>query len=413
MGPRTTPGTIRLLSLVVVGSMLLAWAVAAAAVSHRHSAVNGFGTQSEQLVVTAQRIQTELDQADASAANAFLAAGIEPADQRAAYQQALSGAATDIASAARVVDVHVLAQQLPVYAGLVEQARAGNRQGFPIGAAYLRDASSLLRTQLIPAAGAIAQKAAQSLNNSEHGATAWTDVILVLLTGLIALGALGLIQTFLTRSTRRILNIPLVASTIVAAGVLVFLLASMGAERHDIVSANDHGYAPTARLARARALAFEAQADQSEALIAQGSGQAFLADFAAVTNAASGLVSSPAGAPSTDIQPADAPSAIVPSADLQSFVSASNAVASTDAAGKHQAAVAQALASGAGSVRAAFATLDNDLATSIAADQATFASDLSHARSQVTHLPLVAALGAVAAIALALAGAQIRINDYR
>src|SRR5579872_6375809 len=152
MGPRSTPGRIRLLSLGVVAALLLAWGVAAAVISHRHTGVNGFGSQNEQVVVTAQRLQTEFDQADASAANAFLQGGIEPASQRSVYLAAVAGAGQDVATAARQAGVsapiRTMAQQLPTYTGLVEQARAGNRQNFPIGAAYLRDASALVRTQL-------------------------------------------------------------------------------------------------------------------------------------------------------------------------------------------------------------------------------------------------------------------------
>ena len=43
-------------------------------------------------------------------------------------------------------------QQLAAYTGLVEAARANNVQGFPIGSAYLREASSLMQTKLLPEA---------------------------------------------------------------------------------------------------------------------------------------------------------------------------------------------------------------------------------------------------------------------
>src|SRR5690606_39915618 len=43
-------------------------------------------------------------------------------------------------------------RQVPVYTGLVEAARANNLQGLPIGAAYLREASHLMRTEILPAA---------------------------------------------------------------------------------------------------------------------------------------------------------------------------------------------------------------------------------------------------------------------
>ena len=61
------------------------------------------------------------------------------------------------------------------YAGLVEQARANNRQGFPVGAAYQRQASALLRSDLLPALDAVDAASRDRLNDSlerRHRATA-------------------------------------------------------------------------------------------------------------------------------------------------------------------------------------------------------------------------------------------------
>ena len=45
-----------------------------------------------------------------------------------------------------------ISAQLAAYTGLVESARANNRQGLAIGSAYLREASSLMQTALLPGA---------------------------------------------------------------------------------------------------------------------------------------------------------------------------------------------------------------------------------------------------------------------
>ena len=175
----TTPGRVRALSVCVVIGVALACAADLGVVSRRHHAVSTFGGQSEPLVVLAQRIQTELSQADASAANGFLAGALEPADQVARYQQGTTEAADDIAQAARDTGtggagglaVRTLAEQLPVYTGLVQTAVADNRQGFPVGAAYLRSASQLLHTEMLPAAAQLAATSAAQLNRQEDAAT--------------------------------------------------------------------------------------------------------------------------------------------------------------------------------------------------------------------------------------------------
>src|SRR5579862_3433106 len=117
----TTPGRLRALSVCLVIGVALAWAADVGVLSRRHQALNTFGGQSEPLVALAQRVQTELSEADASAANGFLAGALEPADQVARYQQGITQASADIAQAARDAGtggasgaaVRTLAEQLP------------------------------------------------------------------------------------------------------------------------------------------------------------------------------------------------------------------------------------------------------------------------------------------------------------
>ena len=78
---------------------------------------------------------------------------------RAQYQQALARASSALADAtAGTTDMETrtamaeISEQLAAYTALVEAARANNRQVFPIGSAYLREASSLMQTSLLPAA---------------------------------------------------------------------------------------------------------------------------------------------------------------------------------------------------------------------------------------------------------------------
>ena len=106
-------------------------------------------------LVRVQKIQTNLLSADATATNAFLVGGLEPARQRAAYDQAMRATSGLIAEAARAqpADAEALAalnQQVLSYAASIEQARANNRQGFPVGAQYLRTASTQLRVDALP-----------------------------------------------------------------------------------------------------------------------------------------------------------------------------------------------------------------------------------------------------------------------
>jgi hypothetical protein len=397
----TTPGRIRLFSLAIVAALVLAVVGDLAVVSRRHSGVVAFGADSGPLVVTAQRIQTDLQEADASAANAFLAGGIEPLDQRLAYQRSITAASSDLARATEQVGtkgagdsyVATIATELPVYAGLVEQARAGNRQGFPIGAAYLRDASALLRAQLMPAAAGLAVTSATAVNNAKSKATSVGDVIAIVALMLLALVALVALQRMLLIRTRRILNLSLAAATLVVLIGSVALLVRVGAERNALVNANDQGYGPTAQITRARALGFEAEADLSEALIARGNGQSYLTDEAAAARGVTPLLSTT----TTDTQTAFA-----------SWSRLEASVTSTEASGDHAGAVSRA-----SQASATFNVFDAAAAAVETKTQQRFADEVVSAKAHLADLNTLVIIGGVIAALLALWGAQTRINDYR
>src|SRR5256884_265918 len=154
---RSTPGRLTALMLLLAVLGLLAGIAGVVGVMQRSALVDGVRNGSGPLAVQAQQLYRSLSDADATVAAAFLSNGIEPAALRQRYQDdiaaasaALSavtaGAGTDRDSVAR------LAAQLPVYTGLIDTARTYNRLGRPLGAAYLREASGLMRTELLPAA---------------------------------------------------------------------------------------------------------------------------------------------------------------------------------------------------------------------------------------------------------------------
>ena len=108
----------------------------------------------EQLI-RVQGIKTSLLRADALATNAFLIGGLEPAEQRAAYDEAIDQtvrAITDAADAqpADRAALNALSSTVLDYVGDMELARANNRQGLPVGGAYLRKASGELRSTALP-----------------------------------------------------------------------------------------------------------------------------------------------------------------------------------------------------------------------------------------------------------------------
>src|SRR6516165_11598560 len=181
----TTPGRLRLASLAILLIIIPLWVVAAGALGARQHAARAVGLETEPLLVGAQGVYASLADADATAANTFLTGGLEPVDRHQRYVSDVKAATDQLASVARQVgasasaqrDVTVVTDQLPVYAGLVEAARADNRQNLPVGAAYLREASAMMRNQILPATDRLYRIEATRLDHNYQSGASALDVI--------------------------------------------------------------------------------------------------------------------------------------------------------------------------------------------------------------------------------------------
>src|SRR4029079_661942 len=133
---------LRVTMVLVVAALVLIGVIAARTTDARRNAAAAVSPRDEQLMIQAESLYASLSDADATAAATFLAADTESparrqrylADLRRASLQltALPGRAQDSPAVARAVAA--VAVSLPVYSGLMETARANNRQGFPVGA---------------------------------------------------------------------------------------------------------------------------------------------------------------------------------------------------------------------------------------------------------------------------------------
>src|SRR5918993_61431 len=151
---RSTPQRLRLLSSGVILASLIFAVFGALIFSYVAFSLNRAEANTAQLI-RVQKIQTDLLTADATASNAFLVGGLAPPAQQATYDQAISEASALIAESARAQSadgaaLSALNDEVVRYAGTVEQARANNRQGLPVGAQYMRIASTDLRTVALP-----------------------------------------------------------------------------------------------------------------------------------------------------------------------------------------------------------------------------------------------------------------------
>jgi hypothetical protein len=400
-----TPGRLRVVGIAAVVVCLLFGFAATGSMTQRSGAISNARSHAAQLV-RIQSIRSNLTQADAAATNAFLVGGLEPADQRTSYRDGIAGATATIASASAgsTADAVVLAktnQLLAQYTGLIESARANNRQGFPIGAAYLRQASNLLRLQVLPPLSQLVSADETRITSAYNNAAQANDGLIVTL--VLALLVLVIVQIWLSVKTRRTLNMGLATATaIVALGGLVGVAAMTFAE-HSATDVRGGSLANTVALATARTDAFDGKSAESLTLINRGSGQPFEAHYQAVITEANAALEG-----ITDHALSNAPIA-----ELDTYESAHRLVRAQDDGGDWDTAVRLATSNDAHGTKVAFAAFD---ATSRPAlnSQATHVSNgLNSARRPLVAVAVLLLLAGLASAVLAWRGIAARLREYR
>jgi hypothetical protein len=316
------------------------------------------------------------------------------------------------AGRAASVQLQAIGVELTQYTGLVEQARANNRQGFPIGVAYLRDASGLMHR---PGDGILARVDAVGVLNGRD--LAGVDAALTfslaaagafLVLAVSVLGLLGYTQLFVRRRFNRQVSDGLLAA---AAGVLV-LTGWMGAQAaHTAVAAGtaEQAYARIHDLWLARSLADDADGNVSLSLAAVGGGDQFDQAFAAETRQLGDLLA----AEIRDARfPGERDAAGRAQGTYRQFLSADAAVRNAAGQGDEGGAAATALGTRPGQLAVVFGELDEALGDTIAVVQAQFGSSIDAASSPLgldVGLPCLAAAIAL----LTLWGLEPRIAEYR
>jgi hypothetical protein len=408
--------------LVGLVALCLVWgAVAAWVVSQRAAGAGDVVAVSEPVSLDGQQIYRALSDADATAASAFLSGGLEPIAARHRYLGDIAVAASRLEAATATAgrsaagkDLAALSAGLPVYAGEVETARADNRLGLPLGAAYLRDASGLMRGTLLPAARDLSAQADAQLSAASGRATGLPLAVVLLAAAAIVGYALFRAQRGLYGRTNRRLNGGLVTASVAAGVSLVWLAVALAVARGDLLEARDHGSAPVTALARAEVAALQARADESLTLIDAGGDDSFQADYLAVQHhlgPAPGTLLADVVATSR-ASPAAGPAGRA-AATATAWYAAHRAVRSLDDNGRHTQAVQLVTRSGSGHPSSLFAQLDHELTSAITADQAVFRSHAASARNAFAGLEAgVIALALVMAAGCAR-GLSRRLAEYR
>ncbi|MFG2137316.1 hypothetical protein [Streptomyces sp. NPDC048650] len=272
----TEPGRLRVIGAVLALLVLVFGAVTAWQVSDRAAAADDVVERSQPLSANAAGVYRSLADADTTAAGGFLAGGEESAATRDRYAQDLATAAELLVKASQgtrgpgraAVQIARLNRGLPQYAGLVETARTNNRQGLPLGGAYLRYANDRMRTDLLPAARALYDAENDRLAADQAAAKSWPWYALA--AGALALAALAWAQRRHYRRTNRVFNRGLLAATAASVTVLLWLVAGHAVARAGVSDSSDRGARSLRVLNEARIDSLRSRGDENLTLVARG-----------------------------------------------------------------------------------------------------------------------------------------------
>ncbi|MDK8500529.1 hypothetical protein QP933_06180 [Corynebacterium pseudodiphtheriticum] len=226
----TTPGKMAVGMIVLTAALLAAGLSMANSVANRQTELNHLLTSTEPMSNSAHNLYMSLSLADTIATTGFVQAGVEPEETRKQYLQAVDSAASEATAAvldSDDEDVYLrqlavqIQRQLPVYTGLVEAARTNNRAGNAVGAAYMSNASAMMRDDILPAAASLFRLSAKNVSEQQDQLTRpqWVP-----LSGLVAaLVFLGLAQYWLWRISRRRFNRGFLGATLLMALALAWV----------------------------------------------------------------------------------------------------------------------------------------------------------------------------------------------
>ncbi|MFG2822367.1 hypothetical protein ACGFX4_23405 [Kitasatospora sp. NPDC048365] len=419
---QTPPGRLRLAGGVLAALVLLFGTVAAWQVADRAAMASQVVSHSQPLSQDAAEIYRSLADADTTAAGGFLLAGAEPPEIRKRYQDDLATAARLLAQAAARTgsspeaqrSVAELNQQLPRYAGLVETARANDRQGLPLGGAYLRYASKLMQQTMLPNAQKLVDAEAKQLDRDQETASAYPLVALLL--GLLALGALARYQVVLFRRTNRVFNVGLVGASAAVLVAVVWLAAGSAAAGSALADSRQTGSRPLAELNRVRISALQAHAAENLNLVDRGSSDTYSKAWKTLADPLNGPSRQPGSvAWASEVAPSGANAAMTEGGkQFAAWQKRHQAAADQQASGDYDAALRATLsATGGDTSDAAFNAMDEQFGKAAAIEQGRFEAAASGVGGSLELLAVGAAVLAVGAAIGVVRGVGRRLAEYR
>ncbi|MFE5242006.1 MULTISPECIES: hypothetical protein [unclassified Streptomyces] len=419
----TEPGRLQIIGAALALLVVVFGAVTFLEISARASAAHDVVERSQPLSADAADIYRSLADADTMAASGFLAGAEEPEDVHERYERDIKEASRLLVQAAASTDastsshreITTLGELLPEYTGLIERARANNRQGLPLGGAYLRYANQKMTNELLPAAERLYTAETGRLGTDSADARRWP--FLSLGAGVVALAALVWMQRRNYRRTNRVFNHGLLAATAAATVVLLWLAVGHTVARAELRAAMTQGQESLDVLNKARINSLKARANENLTLVARGAVltpdgtrdkyetdySTGMKELGAQLRTAEKL----AGGDSAGSEPVgDA------MADVSEWQKRHKEARATDDRGEYDAALKQIIGPK-DTTGESFEQVDEALRKALAHEQDEFDAAAQDGRGALGGLPVGAAVLAVLGAVAAIVGVNRRLSEYR
>ncbi|MFF3750209.1 hypothetical protein ACFYYH_07065 [Streptomyces sp. NPDC002018] len=418
----TEPGRLRIIGAALALLVVAFGAVTAWEASDRFSSADDVASRSQPLSADAANIYRSLADADTAAAGGFLAGAQEPLAVQQRYRKDIETASRLLIKAATHTDsasesgrqIATLNEGLPRYTGLIERARANNRQGLPLGGAYLRYANQQMTNELLPAAERLYAAETDRLARDNDDARLWPFVSLVL--GVLAFGALFWAQRRNYLLTNRVFDRGLLIATAAATVLLLWLAVGQTVARTELNNAQEHGQKSLKVLNEARINSLKARANENLTLVARGAvltpdgkNDKYETDYntgmdrlSTALGEARKLADDGAGGRPVD----EAISSVAQWRERHASASA------TDKAGEYEAALARVIGDKE-STGESFDQVDAALGRAVAQEQVEFTRSASDGRDALTGLAVGAGVLALVAAVGAVLGVGRRLSEYR
>ncbi|MFJ2112942.1 MULTISPECIES: hypothetical protein [unclassified Streptomyces] len=418
----TEPGRLRIIGAALALLVVAFGAVTAWEVSDRFSAANDVVSRSQPLSADAADIYRSLADADTAAASGFLAGALEPAAVQKRYQDDMKKASRLLIKAATHTDsdsesgrqIATLNEGLPRYTGLIERARANNRQGLPLGGAYLRYANQQMTNELLPAAERLYAAETDRLVADSDDARLWPYLSLVI--GVLALGVLCWAQRRNFRRTNRMFNHGLLAATAASVVLLSWLAVGQTITRTELNNAQAHGQASLKVLNDARINSLKARANENltvvsrgAVLTADGKNDKYETDYATSMDKLSTALGEARRLADNSAGGRPVEAAI---SSVAQWRERHKSASETDRAGDYDGALARIIGTE-NSTGQSFDQVDKALERALAQEQREFTRAASDGRGALTGLAVGAGALALIAAVGAILGIGRRLSEYR